>query len=77
MYYNIEFQLELLLLPRSTHTHARTLSLSLSLSSVIKTNRLMQYGEIIVINFEIHIIHVNTLHGQNVDFLMLNTNNIK
>jgi hypothetical protein len=29
----------------------------------------MQYGKIIAVDFEIHTIHVNTLCGQNVEFL--------
>jgi hypothetical protein len=36
---------------------------------VIKTNQLMLYGEIIAVCSEIHTKHINTLCGQNVDFV--------
>ena len=37
--------------------------------SVIKTNQLILYSEIIVVCFEIHTKNINTLCGQNVEFL--------
>jgi hypothetical protein len=36
--------------------------------SVIKTSQLMLYREIIAVCSEIHIKHINTLCGQNVEF---------
>jgi len=37
--------------------------------SVITTSQLMLYREIIAVCSQIHIIHINTLCGQNVDWL--------
>jgi len=37
--------------------------------SVIKTSQLMLYGEIIAVCSEIHIKHINTLCGENVELL--------
>jgi len=37
--------------------------------SVIKTNHLMLYREIFAVCFEIHTKHINTLCGQNVEFV--------
>jgi len=44
--------------PRSKHT-----------VSIIKTSQLMVYREIIAVCSEIHTKHINTLCGQNVEFL--------
>jgi hypothetical protein len=40
--------------------------------SVIRTNELMLYREIIAVCSESHTKHINTLCGQNVEFFMLN-----
>ena len=40
-----------------------------SLISVIKTSQLMLYGEIIAVSSQIHIKHINTLCGQNTEFV--------
>jgi hypothetical protein len=36
---------------------------------VIKTSQLMLYREIIAVSSEIHIKHINTMCGQNVEFV--------
>jgi hypothetical protein len=38
-------------------------------NSVTKTNQLMLYREIIAVCSEIHTKHINTLYGQNVEFV--------
>ena len=45
-------------LPRSKHT-----------VSVIKTTQFMLYREIIAVSYQIHTKHINTLCGQNVEFV--------
>ena len=37
----------------------------------MKTNQLMLYSEIIAVCFQIHIKHLNTLCGQNVEFFIV------
>jgi hypothetical protein len=49
------------LVPRSKHS-----------VSVIKTSHLMPYREIIAVCSEIHTKHINTLCGQNVEFVNVN-----
>jgi hypothetical protein len=44
--------------------------------SVIKTNQLMLYREIIAVCSEIHTKHINTLCGQNVGFVNVNPGGI-
>ena len=40
--------------------------------SVIKTNQLMLYREIIAVCSQIHTKHINTLCGQNIELLNIN-----
>ena len=49
---------QILSTPRSKHT-----------PSVIKTSQLMLYWEIIAVCSDIHTKHINTLRGQNVEFV--------
>ena len=56
---NVELYINIQSVPRSKHTPV----------SVTKTNQLMLYREIIAVCSEIHTKHINTLCGQNVEFL--------
>jgi hypothetical protein len=53
-----ELCLKIKLVPRSKHT-----------ISIIKTSQLILYREIIAVFSEIHTKHINTVCGQNVEFL--------
>jgi hypothetical protein len=54
----MELYFKIQLVPRSKHC-----------VSLIKTSQLMLCGEIIVVCSEIHTKHINTLCGQNVEFV--------
>jgi hypothetical protein len=58
---NLQINKKIQFVPRSRHS-----------VSVIKTSQLMLYREIIAVCSEIRIKHINTLCGQNVEFLKLN-----
>ena len=56
---NVELHLKTQCVPRSKHNYV----------SVIKTSQLMLYREIIAVCSEINTKHINTLCGQNVEFV--------
>jgi len=53
-----ELHIQIQSVPRSKHS-----------VSVIKTSQLMLYREIVAVCSEIHTKHINTLYGQNVEFV--------
>ena len=44
--------------------------------SVIKTSQLMLYREIIAVFSQIHTKHINTMSGQNIEFMNVNAGGI-
>jgi hypothetical protein len=53
----------------SINTHSACTAQKTHPVSVIKTNQLIMYSEIIAVCSQIHTKHLNTLCGQNVEFL--------